>query len=153
MSTREAVTLDDTDWAMLAELQRDARISIAALARAVHLGPTATTERLNRLRDSGVIRSFSAVVDPAAVGLGLTAFIRMRPAQGASKAFREAVADMANVQECHHVTGEDCYLVKVVARDIGQLETITDQIAGYGATTTSVAYASLVERKAVTADA
>jgi Lrp/AsnC family leucine-responsive transcriptional regulator len=136
--------LDDTDWAILEALQDDGRLSVAALARAVNLSATATTERLNRLQDAGVILGFRAVVDPAALGLSLVAFIRMRPFRGTGKAFRKEIDAMPEVLECHHITGEDCYLIKVAAADMTHLETITNRVAGFGDTTTSLTYSSPV---------
>ena len=149
MSEADPTSLDDTDWAILETLQEDGRISVAALARAVNLSPTATTERLHRLQSAGVILGFHAVVDPAALGLSLVAFIRMRPFRGTGKAFRKAIDAMPEVLECHHTTGEDCYLIRVAAADMGHLETITDRIAGFGDTTSSLAYSSPVTRRPV----
>jgi len=134
--------MDEIDWMILEALQEDGRITVAALARAVNLSPTATTERVNRLQNAGVIRGFKAVVDLAALGLGLVAFIRMRPFRGTGKAFREEVKAMPEVLECHHTTGEDCYLIKVAAADMAHLETITERVAGFGDTTTSLTYSS-----------
>ena len=142
MATGDATALDDTDWSILEALQDDGRLSVAALARAVNLSPTATAERLNRLQGAGVILGFRAVVDPAALGLSLVAFIRMRPFRGTGKAFRKEIDAMPEVLECHHTTGEDCYLIKVTAVDMPHLETITDRVAGFGDTTTSLAYSS-----------
>lgn len=142
-------TLDATDWMILEALQDDGRITVAALARTVNLSPTATTERVNRLQNAGVIRGFKAVVDPAALGLRLIAFIRMRPFRGTGKAFREQVEAMPEVLECHHTTGEDCYLIKVAAADMAHLETITGRVAGFGDTTTSLAYSSPVPGRAL----
>lgn len=150
MELRVKPALDATDWSILEALQQDARISVAALGRQVHLGPTATTERLNRLRDSGVVTGYRAVVDPAALGLTFTAFIRMRTFQGTRRAFAAALDRMPTVRECHHITGEDCYLLKVVARDMLHLEAVTEQIAGYGETTTSVVYSEPLTGRAVT---
>jgi Lrp/AsnC family leucine-responsive transcriptional regulator len=145
----DRISLDDTDWTILEALQEDGRISVAALARAVNLSPTATTERLNRLQNAGVILGFKAVVDPAALGLRLVAFIRMRPFRGTGKAFRKEIDAMPEVLECHHTTGEDCYLIKVAAADMSHLESITDRVAGFGDTTTSLAYSSPVPGRAL----
>lgn len=141
--------MDETDWMILETLQDDGRITVAALARTVNLSPTATTERVNRLQNAGVISGFKAVVDPAALGLRLIAFIRMRPFRGTGRAFREEVEAMSEVLECHHTTGEDCYLIKVAAADMAQLETITERVAGFGDTTTSLAYSSPVPGRAL----
>jgi Lrp/AsnC family leucine-responsive transcriptional regulator len=144
MSSADHTTMDETDWMILEALQDDGRITVAALARAVNLSPTATTERVSRLQNAGVIRGFRAVVDPVVLGLRLIAFIRMRPFRGTGRAFRDEVAAMPEVLECHHTTGEDCYLIKVAAADMAQLETITEHVAKFGDTTTSLTYSSPV---------
>lgn len=151
MGSGSNVELDGSDWAILEHVQRDARVSVAALARAVNLSATAVTQRLARLQDTGVIREFSAVLDLGVLGLELTAYVRLRPFQGTTKAFRAAVVEIAEVVECHQVTGEDCFLLKVRARDIQHLEAVTERVASYGATTTSLVYSSLVEAKHITA--
>ena len=139
--------LDATDWRLIAALQRDGRTTVAALARTVNLGTTATSERLARLLSSGVISGIHAVVNPARVGLPLTAFVRMRPYPGSSSVILEDIEQTPEVMECHHVTGEDCYLMRVCARDMEHLEKITERLSGHGQTTTSLVYASPVARR------
>lgn len=139
--------LDATDWRLLAALQRDGRTTVAALARMVNLGATATSERLARLLTSGIISGIHAVVDPARIGLPLTAFVRMRPYPGSSKVILRDIEQITEVMECHHVTGEDCYLMRVCARDMEHLERVTQRIAGHGQTTTSLVYASPIARR------
>src|SRR5690242_12297356 len=95
--------LDVTDWRLLATLQRDGRTTVAELARTVNLGATATNERLARLLTSGVISGIHAVVDPARVGLPLTAFVRMRPYPGSSRVILRDIEQITEVMECHHV--------------------------------------------------
>jgi len=141
--------LDATDWRMLDALQRDGRISVAALGRLVGLGPTATGERLARLMDSGVIARIQAVLNPSRVGLPLTAFVRMRNYPGTTKALLSAIEQTPEVVECHHTTGEDCYMLQVHARNMQHLEEVTERIAGFGQTTTTLAYSSPVPRRPI----
>lgn len=143
--------LDATDWRLIDALQRDGRTTVAALARIVNLGTTATSERLARLLTSGVISGIHAVVDPARVGLPLTAFVRMRPYPGSSKVALRDIEQIREVMECHHVTGEDCYLMRVCARDMEHLERVTERLAGHGQTTTSLVFASPVPRRSLVA--
>jgi Lrp/AsnC family leucine-responsive transcriptional regulator len=139
--------LDDIDWQILDCLQEDARMPIAALGRVIGLGSTATTERVNRLVNSGVITGFHAAVDPARLGFSLQALIRLRPYRGTTRGLRRELQSSADVLECHHVTGEDCYVVKVAARDMEHLESITESLSGHGETTTSMIYSSPVRRR------
>ena len=117
--------LDATDRRILAILQEDARISNAELARRVKLTATPTLERVKRLEREGVIRRYAALVDPAALGKGLTVFasvqLAMHDAAGVD-AFLEAVRAIPQVLECHHVTGEADFLVKVVVADTLEYE-------------------------------
>src|SRR5204862_3584961 len=105
----EDALLDGTDHRLLAELQRDARLSLAELGRRVGLSSPAVAERLGRLERSGVIRGYRAEVDPRALGLSLTAVIRIRPAPRQLAKVAELARGTPEVVECHRITGEDCF--------------------------------------------
>jgi Lrp/AsnC family leucine-responsive transcriptional regulator len=143
-------SLDDTDMRILAALQEDGRASYAELARTVSMSPSAVTERVRRLEDSGVISRYSAVVDPERLGLTILAFVRLRYPTGNYKPFHDLIATTPEIMEAHHVTGEDCFLLKVVARSMRHLELVTGRIAGLGAVTTSVVYSSPLPSRPVT---
>ena len=136
------LTLDRTDWRLLAELQRDGRASYAELARAVAMSPSAVTERIRRLEEAGVIAGYRAVVDPERVGLQVMAFVRLRYPTGNYRPFHALLDTTPEVVEAHHVTGEDCFVLKVLTRSMRHLEEVTGRIAGLGAVTTSVVYSS-----------
>jgi Lrp/AsnC family leucine-responsive transcriptional regulator len=146
------VTVDRTDWALLAELQRDGRASFAELARAVSMSPSAVTERVRRLEESGVIAGYRAVVAPPAVGLDVMAFVRLRYPTGNYRPFHALLDSTPEIIEAHHVTGEDCFVLKVVARSMRHLEEVNGRIAGLGAVTTSVVYSSPLTGRAITMD-
>jgi Lrp/AsnC family leucine-responsive transcriptional regulator len=134
--------LDDVDWQILAVLQRDARASYADLAREVAMSPSAVTERVRRLEESGVIAGYRAVVSPERVGLGIAALIRLRYPTGNYRPFRRLLGDVPEILEAHHVTGEDCFVLRVVARSMRHLEEVTGRVAALGAITTSVVYST-----------
>lgn len=136
------VTLDSTDWALLAELQRNARASIAELARTVSMSASAVTERMRRLEQAGVVRGYRAELDLAAVGYPLLAFVRLKYAHGNYKPFHDLVAGRTEVLEAHHVTGDDCFVLKVAARSMPHLEEVVGAIAGLGGVSTSVVYST-----------
>lgn len=123
---------------LLAELHADPRISMSALARHVGMSAPAVTERIQRLERGGIITGYRVDIDPAALGLPVTAFARIRPAPGQLPKIAELAAALPQVSECHRVTGEDCFLVKIHAPAIGQLEEILDRFLLYGQTTTSI---------------
>jgi Lrp/AsnC family transcriptional regulator, leucine-responsive regulatory protein len=135
---------------ILEALQHDGRASYAELARVVSMSASAVTERVRRLEDSGVICGYSAVVDPQRLGLGILAFVRLRYPTGNYKPFHDLVASTPEIMEAHHVTGEDCFVLKVLARSMSHLELTTGRIATLGAVTTSVVYSSPLRGRAIT---
>ncbi|MCS6548280.1 Lrp/AsnC family transcriptional regulator [Curtobacterium flaccumfaciens pv. flaccumfaciens] len=142
--------LDSTDHDIIAALQRDGRTSIAQLARVVNLSASATAERVRRLTDGGVITGYSITVDAEALGYTVTAFVRLAYPSGNYKPFHDLVADMPEVIEAHHVTGADCFIIKVFARSMRDLERITGRLATLGGITTNVVYSSPVPARHVT---
>lgn len=143
-------SLDTTDWRILRALQENARVSYAELARAVDMSPSAVTERVRRLEESRVISGYTAVVDPERVGLGILALVRLRYPSGNYRPFRTLLDTTTEIVEAHHVTGEDCFVLKVLARSMRHLEEVTGRIGGLGAVTTSVVYSSPLARRALT---
>ncbi|MBU2670450.1 Lrp/AsnC family transcriptional regulator [Actinoplanes bogorensis] len=143
------IALDSTDWRLLTELQKDGRSSYAELARAVSMSPSAVTERVRRLEEAGVIAGYRATVDPERVGLHVMAFVRMRYPHGNYKPFHDLLGSTPEIVEAHHVTGEDCFVLKVLARSMRHLEEVTGRISGLGAVTTSVVYSSPLTGRAV----
>jgi Lrp/AsnC family leucine-responsive transcriptional regulator len=117
--------IDDIDVTIVALLQENARISQADVARAVGLAPSAVLERIRKLESRGVIKGYAALVDPHAVDQSMLAFIAVRSEQApGDDSVSRALAACPEVLELHHVAGDDCYLLKVRARDaehIGQL--------------------------------
>ena len=118
--------MDEKDLRILEMLQRDGRATNVELARAVELTPSATLERVRKLEERGFIRGYTARLDPHALGLGLVAFIFVRvddrdDVVGRSETTAEALAALPSVQELHHLAGEDCFLIKVRARDTDDL--------------------------------
>jgi Lrp/AsnC family leucine-responsive transcriptional regulator len=147
MAGDHAAALDQTDWRVLSVLQRDARISFADLARQVAMSPSAVAERVRRLEESGVITGYRAAVSPERVGLGILAFVRLRYPTANYRPFHALLDATPEIVEAHHVTGEDCFMLKVVARSMRHLEEIAGRIGGLGSVTTSVVYSSPLARR------
>jgi|SRR5262245_4157718 len=117
--------IDDTDTIILDLLQENARISQADVARVVGLAPSAVLERIRKLEARGIVRGYTALLDPHALEQAMLAFIAVRSAEApGDDSVARALAQCPEVLELHHVAGDDCYLMKVRARDaehIGQL--------------------------------
>jgi Lrp/AsnC family transcriptional regulator, leucine-responsive regulatory protein len=111
--------IDRIDIQILNIMQKDARIANAEIARQVGLAPSAVLERVRKLEESGVIRGYATEVDAARVGLGLTAFVFVRTSS--CGAIDSVLAAIPEVLEVHDVAGEDCYLLKVRAKDTEEL--------------------------------
>ena len=108
--------IDDIDRQILTIIQSGARTNNAEIARAVGMAPSATLERLRKLEKRGVIEGYETRIDPAAIGLGLLAFVFVRTDERMNDTSAgDALARIPEVQEVHHVAGEDCYLIKVRA--------------------------------------
>jgi len=106
--------MDTTDRKILNILQSDARTPNAELARQVGMAPSAVLERVRKLEERGVIRGYEAKLDPKALDFGLLAYVLVRTNESVGHPQSErALAEIPEVQEVHHVAGEDCFLLKV----------------------------------------
>jgi Lrp/AsnC family leucine-responsive transcriptional regulator len=144
--------LDTTNVRLIQALQTDARLSLAELGRRVGLTPPAVGERLGRLEEAGVIRGYHADVDPRAAGYALSVILRIRPAARMIAKVAELARATPEVTECHRVTGEDCFVMRVHVRDVEHLEQVIDAFVLYGQTTTSIIQSSPVPGRGVAVD-
>lgn len=135
-----AVNLDDVDWAIIGQLQQEARTSLSELGRRVKLSPSATTERVRRLEGLGVITGYHASVDLAKAGYPVLAIVRLKYPGNHHQPLRRLLAERREILECLRTTGDDCYTLKVAATSMEHLETLVDELAGFGSTTTNVVY-------------
>jgi Lrp/AsnC family leucine-responsive transcriptional regulator len=129
--------LDEVNRRLLAELDVDPRAGAAELARRVGMSAPAVRERLTRLEESGVIRGYRLDVDPAALGLPVAAWVRVRPGPGQLTRVAELAARTPQVSECHRISGEDCFLLKVHVAAIDALAEVLDRFLLHGQTVSS----------------
>src|SRR3984885_15628017 len=134
----EDSSLDETNLRLLAELQADARLSLAELGRRVGLSSPAVAERLQRLEQDEVILGYHARLDPRKLGMTLSAVIRVRPAPNQLRQVAELAQRTTEVVDCRRITGDDCYIMTAFVRDVEHLEEVIDQFAAHGQTTTSI---------------
>lgn len=148
--------MDDIDRIILDRLQDDGAQTYAEIGIAAGLSPSAVNDRLKRLRTEGVIRRMTAVIDPAAIGLSLLAFVlvAVNEPQGEAR-FRAAMKAAPEVLECHHLTGDFSYLLKLRLRDTAHLEHfLMDRLkplAGIARTHTVIALSSVKESHVLSA--
>jgi Lrp/AsnC family leucine-responsive transcriptional regulator len=132
--------LDDVDWAIISQLQQDARMSLSELGRRVNLSPSATTERVRQLEAQGIITGYHARVDLAKAGYPVLAVVRLKYPGNHHQPLHRLLTERREILECLRTTGDDCYTLKVAATSMEHLETLMDELAGFGSTTTSVVY-------------
>jgi Lrp/AsnC family leucine-responsive transcriptional regulator len=142
--------VDAIDEQILQLLQANARETQADIARAVGLAPSAVLERVRKLEARGIITGYVAQIDPKALGLGMLAFVAVRSEEACSEdRISQALAQFPEVLEVHHVAGDDCYMVKVRARDaehLGQmLRTRFSRIPGVRSTRTTIVLETVKE--------
>lgn len=143
--------LDKVGWQLLRVLQEDARLSFSELGRRVGLSSPAVAERVRRMEDSGVITGYRALVEPSKLGYPTTAFIHLKVTGEHHNRIATMAHTLAEVQECHHVTGQDSYMIKVIVSSMVHLEHVIAQLRTYGETTTSIVLSSPVKAKMVMA--
>jgi Lrp/AsnC family leucine-responsive transcriptional regulator len=143
-------TVDSLDLRILEILQANARETQADIARDVGLAPSAVLERVRKLEAKGVIRGYTTLVDPRPLALPLLAFVAVRSEEaGTEYQVAQALAQNPEVLEVHHVAGDDCYLVKVRARDAEHLgallRTRFSRIPGVRSTRTTIVLETVKE--------
>ena len=138
--------LDNYGRKLLAELQINARLSVAELGRRIGLSPTATAERMRQMEEVGILHGYTVEIDREALGLEVMAFIRMScPGQNYQR-FTDYVQTLEEVRECHHLTGSDDFLLKVTTTNMADLEALIEALLHYGNPVTSLVFSSPVER-------
>ena len=139
--------LDEIDQRMLEALARNARISLKELAEAAGLSSPSAAERLRRLEERGVISAFTVDIAPEAIGYPLQAIVRIRPLPGQLHVVERIIQETPEFIECDKVTGDDCFIGRLVVRSMGELDGILDKITERAETNTSMIKATPVKRR------
>jgi len=142
------IEFDAMDGKILDILQADARTTLAEIGRRIHMSQPAVAERVKRMEASGVIAGYHARINPAALGYGITAFIRVSK-RSHETPVEVVAAQVPQIIECHSITGDDCSIVKVVASSVSELEKVIVELTRCGVTSTSLILSSCIERKAI----
>ena len=142
-------TLDAIDWNIVVALQENARLPMAALGREVGLSAPAAAERVRRLEQRKVIRSYRAEIDLDRVGLKVQAIVRIKAGGHDLDKATRALCAFPEVFECYRATGGDCFVLRIAVPDIKELQRFLDRIAPYGDLTTSVILSTPLRQKTV----
>lgn len=138
---------DAVDRLLLDHLQDDARLSFAELGRRLGLSPPAVAQRLHRLEKSGLVAGYGVRIDRARAGYPLTAFVRLRTSHGNDAAVEEWARSRPEVVECHQVTGEESYLLRLCASSVRHLDELLACLGTFGPTASTLVLRSPVEGK------
>lgn len=142
--------VDSTDWAILRELQENARISYAELGRRVGLTSPAVQERVRRLEDAGIIQGYHATVNPEKLGLPIQVLIRL---EGECRNKEQAVAELRQIPQiihAYHVLGDDCFVLVAVLPTMASLNPLLKQLYQHGETVTTVVLDSPIAQRCIT---
>lgn len=143
--------MDALDFAIIERLQVDGRISLSELGRQVGLSQPAVSERVKRLEERQVIAGYTAVINPAALGLNMMAIIRLQTTHEHIRACLDCFRKMPHVLSIYRVTGEDCFVLRVIVPSPEALEPIVDSIARFGAVKTAIVLRNEPEKPLVKA--
>ena len=140
-------SLDAVDESLLEALIANARISNAELARHVGLSAPSVAERIKRLEEAGVIDGFTIRINPEALGLPISAWLRIRPIPGQLHKVVDVLRALPEIVECDRITGEDCFVARAHVKSVLDLERLIDEVIPYAMTNTSIIQSSPVERR------
>ncbi|GAC1393905.1 MAG: Lrp/AsnC family transcriptional regulator [Vulcanimicrobiaceae bacterium] len=138
MALKTRVTMDQTDWKLIAELDLDARQSFSELGRKVGLSQPATAERIKSLESAGIIRGYRVEVDREIIGYGVTVFIRLNTEGEKCVRLQREIGKLPEVLECYRVTGEGSYILRAALQSVSHLEELIDRLMAFGSPTTSI---------------
>ncbi len=139
--------IDSIDKKLLDALVANARISNAEIARLVGLSAPSVSERIKRLEEAGVIEGYTVKINPEALGLQVSAWLRIRPIPGQFHKVAEILRGLPEVVECDRITGEDCFIARAHLKSVKDLERLVDEVIPYAMTNTSIIQSSPVERR------
>lgn len=137
--------LDATNRRLVDIYSAEPELSTAGLARRLGMSGPAVRERLARLRQSGVIRGLRLDLDPVALGLPVSAWVRIRPGPGQLPKVVDLAERIPEISECHRISGEDCFLLRVHVPAIDALEDVLDRLLVHGQTTSSIIVSTPIE--------
>ncbi len=145
--TLDKQNIDNIDRQILDILSTDGRVSISKLAELVSMSAPSVTDRVRRLEDRGILLGFTVEVGFEALGYNLEAIVRIKPRPGMLRQVEKMILDQPRFVYCDRVTGEDCYIAKLLLKSIGELDDILGVFHDYAETNTSVVKSPLLKKR------
>lgn len=141
--------MDEIDKKITLLLQEDARMTITEMTEHLHLSRPSVTERLKRLQDAGIIEKYTARISLDIIGKSIQAFLRIENLKIPCKKFEEKIYEEQRILECHRVTGESSYYLKVAVHSMKELEELIDIVIPFGTVKTSIILSSPIPYRSV----
>jgi Lrp/AsnC family leucine-responsive transcriptional regulator len=141
--------LDRIGRKILAALQANARTPIRRIGEMVGLSAPAVAERVKKLEETGIIKGYHARIDPAAVGLPVSAFIHLTTDARHYPAVKTLAAGMRQISACHHISGEASFILHVRVDDVSDLEAVVARLSPFGQTRTAIVLSTPVDKTAM----
>src|SRR5262249_45039294 len=135
---------DHKNLTLLRLLEKNPRAPISQLARRIGMSNPAVKERILRLEETGILAGYRLELNPKELGYHVTAFVRVRPLPGHLNKIAELAQAIPEVTDCHRVTGEDCFILKVFLKEVSSLDRVLYKFLAHGQTTTSIVQSSPV---------
>jgi|SRR5215813_977208 len=145
----KGILTDQKNLELLRLLQKNPRAPISQLARKIGMSNPAVKERVVRLEESGILAGFRLELSPKELGYQVIAFVRIRPLPGHLSKIAELAQSVPEVTECHRITGEDCFILKLYVKEISNLDRVLDRFLAHGQTTTSIVQSSPVSPRSL----
>jgi len=145
----KGILTDQKNLELLRLLQKNPRAPISQLARKIGMSNPAVKERVVRLEESGILAGFRLELSPKELGYQVMAFVRIRPLPGHLSKIAELAQSVPEVTECHRITGEDCFILKLYVKEISNLDRVLDRFLAHGQTTTSIVQSSPVSPRSL----
>lgn len=147
MDAKNLSSVDETGMNILRELQINARSTFSEIGRKVGLSSPAVAERIYKMEESGVISGYHTDINPAVFGHTIMAFITLTTQPHKYSEIYTFVEEQKQILECHHVSGNESFILKVVSGSISQLESLVEKLTKYGGTKTSIVLSSPLQKK------
>lgn len=145
------INVDEITWRILHELQHDSRLCYNALSRHIGMSTPAVVERVRRLEEDGTIIGYHTTVSRSQLGSPLSAFLRLSVSATSFQRVIALCGSLESVFECHHIAGEDCFLIKIAVASVMELEDVISKFRRFGTAQTSNVLSSPVSYKPISA--